>query len=381
MQLALPNGKTRYFNGYVTRFAQGGMHGRYYRYRATLRPWLWFLTRTADCRIFQEMTVPDIIKKVFGDHSDRGLRVRAHRDSTASGTTACSTARPTSTSSAGSWSRRASTTTSRTPTGATRGAGRLATAARPHSRATRTIALHHLRQACDGAGAGPHQRAGTSRGRDPARGLCADRLRLRAPERGLGDQAEGQPQARARGLRDLRLSRRVRAEGRRRHTTPKRAWTSCSSQFELAHGRRNARGMCAGRTVHARRTSRATIRTASTWWWRRRYDLEFSDYEAMPSPSAARATAAASRCYRPSSSSGRSALTPKPVVQGPQTAVVVGPTRRGDLHRQVRPGEGAVPLGPLRQERREQLVLDARLAALGRQELGRRSPSRASARK
>ena len=38
------------------------------------------------------------------------------------------------------------------------------------------------------------------------------------------------------------------------------------------------------------------------------------------------------------------------------------PWRRGDLHRQVRPREGAVPLGPLRQEGREQLVLDPRLA-------------------
>jgi type VI secretion system secreted protein VgrG len=33
-----------------------------------VRPWLWFLTRTADCRIFQDMKVPDIIKKVFDDH-------------------------------------------------------------------------------------------------------------------------------------------------------------------------------------------------------------------------------------------------------------------------------------------------------------------------
>src|SRR5687767_10506072 len=60
--------KTRYFNGYITRFAQSAVHGRYRRYVATVRPWLWFLTRTSDCRIFQEMTVPDIIKSVFGDH-------------------------------------------------------------------------------------------------------------------------------------------------------------------------------------------------------------------------------------------------------------------------------------------------------------------------
>jgi type VI secretion system secreted protein VgrG len=68
IKLALPDDNTRYFNGYVTRFSAGGMVGRYYRYEAVVRPWLWFLTRTADCRIFQEMTVPDIVKKVFNDH-------------------------------------------------------------------------------------------------------------------------------------------------------------------------------------------------------------------------------------------------------------------------------------------------------------------------
>src|SRR3954470_1419667 len=68
IKLGLPDDQTRYFNGYVTRFAQGGMFGPYHRYLATVRPWLWFLTRTADCRIFQEMKVPDIIKMVFADH-------------------------------------------------------------------------------------------------------------------------------------------------------------------------------------------------------------------------------------------------------------------------------------------------------------------------
>ena len=44
-------------------------YGRYHRYTAVVRPWLWFLTRTADCRIFQDMTVPDIVKAVFADHA------------------------------------------------------------------------------------------------------------------------------------------------------------------------------------------------------------------------------------------------------------------------------------------------------------------------
>ena len=63
---------------------------------------------------------------------------------------------------------------------------------------------------------------------------------------------------------------------------------------------------------------------------------------------------------RPPCRSGRRAVTPKPIVQGTQTAVVVGPSGRGDLHRQVRPREGAVPLGPRGQERREQLLLGPR---------------------
>ncbi len=36
--------------------------------RRPCSPWLWFLTRTTDCRIFQDQTVPDIVKKVFEDH-------------------------------------------------------------------------------------------------------------------------------------------------------------------------------------------------------------------------------------------------------------------------------------------------------------------------
>ena len=41
-----------------------------YAYQLVLRPWLWLLTRTSDCRIFKQMTPIDIIKQVF---SDRGF--------------------------------------------------------------------------------------------------------------------------------------------------------------------------------------------------------------------------------------------------------------------------------------------------------------------
>jgi type VI secretion system secreted protein VgrG len=75
VKLVLPDDAVRYFNGYVTRFAQGGMLGRYHRYTAIVRPWLWFLTRTADCRIFQDMTVPDIVKTVFSDHPTADFKI------------------------------------------------------------------------------------------------------------------------------------------------------------------------------------------------------------------------------------------------------------------------------------------------------------------
>ena len=68
IKLVQPDDSVRYFNGIVGRISQGGMLGRYYKYSATVRSWLWLLTRTTDCKIFQDMTVPDIIKKVFGDH-------------------------------------------------------------------------------------------------------------------------------------------------------------------------------------------------------------------------------------------------------------------------------------------------------------------------
>jgi len=69
----------RHFNGFVTRFGTGSRRGSYFAYRATVHPWLWFLTRTADCRIFQEMSVPDIVKKVFEDHSVANFQFKLFR--------------------------------------------------------------------------------------------------------------------------------------------------------------------------------------------------------------------------------------------------------------------------------------------------------------
>lgn len=61
----------RYFNGCVRAFVAGDQDtstdGKLRSYSAEVVPWLWFLTQTSDCRIFQEMTVPEIVEKIFGD--------------------------------------------------------------------------------------------------------------------------------------------------------------------------------------------------------------------------------------------------------------------------------------------------------------------------
>jgi type VI secretion system secreted protein VgrG len=70
---------TRELSGYVTRFTQSGTDGAYYAYQMTVRPWLWMLTRTADCRIFQDMSVPDIVKSVFADHPVADFELKLFR--------------------------------------------------------------------------------------------------------------------------------------------------------------------------------------------------------------------------------------------------------------------------------------------------------------
>ncbi len=66
------DGSYRPFNGFISRFYAGdefaGEGGDTRRnYRAEMVPWLWFLTLTTDCRIFQNKTVPEIIEQVFQD--------------------------------------------------------------------------------------------------------------------------------------------------------------------------------------------------------------------------------------------------------------------------------------------------------------------------
>lgn len=60
----LPRGGTRHFNGILVSFGQTAVDGTWHHYQAVLRPWFWLLTRSSDCRIFQNASVIDIFKSV-----------------------------------------------------------------------------------------------------------------------------------------------------------------------------------------------------------------------------------------------------------------------------------------------------------------------------
>src|SRR5262245_41050896 len=57
----------RHFHGIVRSFLQQESDLELASYHAEVVPWLWLLTRTSDCRIFQEKSVPDIVSQIFRD--------------------------------------------------------------------------------------------------------------------------------------------------------------------------------------------------------------------------------------------------------------------------------------------------------------------------
>ncbi len=64
----------RYFNGIVSHFAYTGQDVDLARYELQVVPKLWTLTRSADCRIFHNKDVTEIVKQILGD---RGIEYQA----------------------------------------------------------------------------------------------------------------------------------------------------------------------------------------------------------------------------------------------------------------------------------------------------------------
>ncbi len=60
-----PGGSSRCYNGIIARVTYGGLSGGAYRYLVELRPWIWLLSHVQDCKIFQNQSVWDTILAVF----------------------------------------------------------------------------------------------------------------------------------------------------------------------------------------------------------------------------------------------------------------------------------------------------------------------------
>ena len=76
IRLDVAVGGKRYFNGIVTSFAQTGSDTGFAEYLATVAPDFWILSRVSHCRIFQHKSIRDILLEILGDnHIEHELRL------------------------------------------------------------------------------------------------------------------------------------------------------------------------------------------------------------------------------------------------------------------------------------------------------------------
>ena len=82
LSIELADESRTFINGFISRFTADYGSGDEPVYRAELVPWLWFLTQTADCRIFQDKTVPEVIEKIFQDlgYTDYQLNLKGKHE-------------------------------------------------------------------------------------------------------------------------------------------------------------------------------------------------------------------------------------------------------------------------------------------------------------
>ena len=67
----------RYIHGLITRFVQlGRTEDKLTAYRAEVVPWLWFLSLSSECKIFQNLSVLDIVEKIFKAHGFNDFQIK-----------------------------------------------------------------------------------------------------------------------------------------------------------------------------------------------------------------------------------------------------------------------------------------------------------------
>lgn len=76
-------GPYRYFDGICSRIASRGKDKEFSYFQVELVPWLWLLTKRSDFRIYQDLSVPDLVEKVLKelqqDFSEFKFDIRVNR--------------------------------------------------------------------------------------------------------------------------------------------------------------------------------------------------------------------------------------------------------------------------------------------------------------
>ncbi len=80
VRMLLADGCFRYWNGLIGNFWQGGRQQGLTSYTAELVPALWLLKRTSDCRIFQNRKTPAIVEQILGEAGIRDFALRLYGD-------------------------------------------------------------------------------------------------------------------------------------------------------------------------------------------------------------------------------------------------------------------------------------------------------------
>lgn len=79
VELHSHDGVDRIFNGVLVQADWSGIRQAVHAYRLVLRPWLWLLGRKWNCRIFKDKTVFDIIEEVFREGGFSDFEIKAAR--------------------------------------------------------------------------------------------------------------------------------------------------------------------------------------------------------------------------------------------------------------------------------------------------------------
>src|SRR5665213_4249034 len=80
LKLKAYNAKERIYHGILTQTQSVGKIEDLYHYKLILRPWLWMLGHRADCRLFLDKDVKDIIKEVFTKAGFNDFEFRTNGD-------------------------------------------------------------------------------------------------------------------------------------------------------------------------------------------------------------------------------------------------------------------------------------------------------------